>query len=55
MKIAPSDVAATMSARVQASAALTEALLDDPFHESITEGLKHDPEARQRGLMSYFQ
>ena len=40
---------------MQASAALTEALLDDPFYEAIAEGLKHDLEARKGGLMSYFQ
>jgi ribosomal protein S18 acetylase RimI-like enzyme len=43
-----------MTSLVQACAALTESLIDDPFYCSITEGFGGDLVARKRALSRYF-
>jgi len=43
-----------MTPFVQASAALTESLFDDPFYWAITEDFGNDLDARKRALNLYF-
>jgi ribosomal protein S18 acetylase RimI-like enzyme len=44
-----------MTSLVQACAALTESLIDDPFYCSITEGFGSDLVARKHALSRYFR
>jgi GNAT superfamily N-acetyltransferase len=44
-----------MTPFVQASAALTESLFDDPFYWAITEGFGNDLAGRKRALNLYFR
>src|ERR1700682_171984 len=54
MRAANIEVPGSMTPFVQASAALAESLLDDPFYWAITEDFGNDLAARMHALIRYF-